>query len=86
MDGDTVVVGGNKSSPAPATKAAYLFTRPDGGWISVSAPPFDVAVGEFGESGQFGVSVAIVGRTVFIGASGEFDPGALYVFEDSIDE
>ena len=84
--GDTVVVGAQNNSTAPATNAAYLFSRPDGGWVSVSAPPFEVAVAGSVDSGEFEVSVAIARKTVVIGASSESDPGAVYVFEDVIDE
>ncbi len=84
--GDTVVVGAQNNSTAPATNAAYLFSRPDGGWVSVSAPPFEVAVAGSVDSGEFEVSVAIARKTVVIGASSETDPSAVYVFEDVIDE
>ncbi len=78
VDGDTVVVGaygddGNRG-------AAYVFTRPDGGWTSTTtAAKLTASDGE--EDDRFGHSVAVVGDTVVVGAYGDGgNRGAAYVF------
>ena len=76
--GDTVVVGaygddGNRG-------AAYVFTRPDGGWTTTTtAAKLTASDGE--EDDRFGHSVAVVGDTVVVGAYGDDgNRGAAYVF------
>ena len=78
VDGDTVVVG------APGGDgAAYVFTRPVGGWASTSTATKLTTQG--GAGSGFGASVAVFGDYVVVGAplaqnaGGKL--GAAYVFE-----
>ena len=76
---NTLVVGMPNED---GTGAAYVYTKPVGGWTSVSTPvrltPPD------GKSGDmFGASVSVSGDTVVVGAAGTGYrdlPGAVYVF------
>ena len=76
--GDTVVVGaygddGNRG-------AAYVFTRPDGGWTSTTTAA-KLTASDGKEDDRFGHSVAVVGDTVVVGAYGDDgNRGAAYVF------
>ena len=74
---DTLVVG---MPGGEGLGAVYLYTRPPGGWASVSDPV--VLTPPDGESWDvFGATVAIDGETVVVGASGGDDViGAAYVF------
>ena len=88
VSGDTVVVGARKADVGGNSNqgAAYLFTRPDGGWNATSTAAkltaFDGATDD-----HFG-TVAISGDTVVVGASsanveGNKQRGAAYVFTKS---
>lgn len=83
--GDIVVVGGKDGETTDAVNVAYLFARPAGGWSTDAVTPVTFSIEDPTEIGPLGVSVAIAGKTVVIGASSESDPGAVYVFEDVID-
>ena len=87
IDGDTVVVGAHQldyelnNIDVSRSGAAYVFTRPSGGW----ATPTETAKltpGTAGAAGdRFGVSVAVRGGTVVVGAhQHDSDAGAAYVF------
>ena len=85
IDGDTIVVG------APGTSSgrgvAYVFVKPPAGWTGNLAPdatltasdPPETTVGDL-----FGVSVAVDGDTIAVGASGDdtatTNNGSAYVF------
>ena len=75
--GNTVVVG------APGGGAAYLFTRPSGGWSSTSSGTKLAAPNGANPDG-FGASVAIDGDIVVVGAplvqGSDGKLGAVYVF------
>ena len=85
-DGSTIAVGARNE--ARSTGAAYVFTRPSGGWGRADSPPSGVrlaapdgAVGDwFGES----VSVSADGSIIAVGAHGDDDngetSGSVYVF------
>ncbi len=85
IDGDTVVVGTHwVDTGAPGAGAAYVFRRIDGVWTRVAtlaAPdPVDLDL--------FGISVAISGDTIIVGASqgppvlDRAQPGRAFIFEN----
>jgi hypothetical protein len=77
ISGDTIVAGasgdGNNGS-------AYVFVRPPGGWIDgTETAKLTASDGAFDE---FGISVAVSGDTILIGARrDDADRGSAYVFE-----
>ncbi len=78
IDGNTIVVGARQDDTRNG--AAYVFTRPDGGWTSTTtAAKLTASDGE--EDDRFGHSVAVVGDTLVVGAYGDDgNRGAAYVF------
>jgi hypothetical protein len=85
ISGDTVVVGApaNPLEPAPSgAGSAYVFVRTGGLWAhQQTLVPADSAVGD-----EFGISVAIDGDTLVVGAFRDDGPagtnqGSAYVFE-----
>ena len=96
LDNDTVVVGasGEDDDTDPNniltdSGAAYVFIKPDTGWVSTSTAA-KLTASDGAASDEFGVSVALDNDTVVVGASGEdddtdqnkilADSGAAYVF------
>ncbi|MFZ0548019.1 MAG: FG-GAP repeat protein [Candidatus Promineifilaceae bacterium] len=93
ISGETVIIGarwedGGQGDPLPVTGAAYIYERNEGGynnWGQVIKLDADDA----GNLYNFGVSVAIEGDTVFVGAiKAPGEPpnqvpnvGAVYIFE-----
>lgn len=79
LDDDTLLVGANfQSIDAVQTGAVYVFSKTDGSWIRTQVlSPND---GVF--YGLFGISLALDGNRVLIGAPQPFDPvsGKAYVF------
>ncbi len=81
VDGDTAVIGAYQDNGNGADSgAAYVFTRNDGVWNDgVKLTASDGAAYD-----NFGISVAVDGDTVVVGASGDdgagADSGAAYVF------
>ena len=74
ISGDTAVVG--VPEDAGSVGAAYVFVRVGGAWVQeAKLIASDGAVGE-----QFGISVAIEGDTVAVGAHLQAPSGAVYVF------
>ncbi len=72
--GDTIVVG------APGAGAAYVFVKPPGGWVSTTETA-KLTASDAGPDDRVGLSVAIDGDTVIVGASGAFGGGGgAYVF------
>ena len=78
IDGNTIVVGARQDDTRNG--AAYVFTRPDGGWTSTTtAAKLTASDGE--EDDRFGHSVGVVGDTLVVGAYGDDgNRGAAYVF------
>jgi hypothetical protein len=83
ISGDTVVVGA-PHSPYNHVGDAYVFVKPEGGWVNKTEDaillPSDTPCGM-----DVGSSVAITGDTIVAGAlpegiCGPADPGAAYVF------
>ena len=84
IDGDTVVVGADGQDTN--TGSAYVFTKPiTGGWVSTSTAA-KLTASDGASSDNFGISVAVSGDIVVIGADGvdqsatETNFGAAYVF------
>ena len=84
VDGDTVVVGARYDDDgASDSGSVYVFTKPAGGWTTVSGnarlTASDAAAGD-----ELGFSVAIDGGLVVAGARGDdapgSDSGSVYVF------
>ena len=86
VDGDTVVVGGQNYNGYHRANDAYVFTRPPGGWVSASAAPITVFVSLNSYSyDRLGVSVGVVGDTVYVGTPSGAGVGAVCVYEDFFD-
>ena len=80
VDGDTVVVGAHKDDDKGSNSgSAYVFTKTDDGWTTVKLTASDGAAGD-----EFGISVAVDGDTVVVGAHKDDDKGSnsgsAYVF------
>ena len=86
--GDTIMVGGQNYRAYDWRSEAYVFTKPQGGWTSASAPPINVIVchGTYDYYGQSEVSVGVSGDTVFVGIPSREGVGAVCVYEDFLDE
>jgi hypothetical protein len=82
ISGDTVVAGAPFASPGSSSQqgAAYVFTKPGGGWASETQAA-KLTSGGGGPTDLFGFSVAIDGDTVVAGAPNTlFAQGGAYVF------
>ena len=78
IDGETAVVGANADDTAAGTDAgsAYVFVRSGVSWSQqAKLTASDAAAGA-----DFGVSVAISGNTIVVGADLDDDAGSAYVF------
>jgi hypothetical protein len=103
ISGDTIVIGapgGNPDSPGDGPGEAYIFVPPDNGWgppdTAGTAPVVnevvDLTAGDPNEQfpiSGFGVSVAISGTVIAVGApfhtvggSDKTQPGAVYLFDE----
>ena len=88
LDGDTVVVGSHGANILRGK--AYVFTKPDAGWIDATETA-GLTASDGVDGDQFGLSVAIDADTVVVGAIGNDDKGdasgSAYVFvkPDSLD-
>ena len=82
VHGDIILVGAFRHD---LTGAAYVFTRPGGGWVATStAAKLTASDGKHDD--QFGRSVAVDGDTVVIGAQQDDGlRGSAYVFTDAIE-
>ena len=90
LDGNTAVVGAalvDEGEPGEAqvtgTGAAYVFTKPTGGWAT-STETAKLTAYDAAEDDQLGYSVAVDGDTIVVGAHQDDDGGAesgsVYVF------
>lgn len=82
IDNDTIVVGAYGVNHSQG--AAYIFTRPAGGWVS-GTETAKLVFPEGEEGHHFGISVAVEGDTLVVGASsadidGKLSQGAAYIF------
>ena len=91
ISGDTVVVGAYLDDIGLNDNqgSAYIFEKPVGGWATTSAYDAKLTASDGAAEDWFGVSVAISGDTVVIGAyrddSGDAtDQGSVYVFEKPV--
>ena len=83
VHGDTIVVGAplEDSPPGSNQGAAYVFTKPAGGWSGAPTQSAKLRASDKAVGDQFGHSVAINGDTVAVGASGDDSArGSVYVF------
>ena len=86
IDGDTVVVSAHKhdqSNTVNNSGAAYVFTKPGNAWVT-STETAMLTASDGASRDQFGISVAVSGDTVVIGAHRDDDKGdesgSAYVF------
>ncbi|HZQ82646.1 MAG TPA: hypothetical protein VFB25_11785 [Gaiellaceae bacterium] len=92
MSGDTIVAGAPTASVSgqAAEGAAYVFTKPGGGWTD-GTESSKLTASDGAGSDQFGSSVAVDGATIAVGAewkfrSGLFGQGAAYVFVNGVQQ
>jgi uncharacterized protein (DUF2345 family) len=83
VSGDTVVVGAPHKNSSQG--AAYVFVKPSGGWSGNLTQDAKLTASDGAAGDEFGVSVAISGDTVVVGApfddiGGNTYQGAAYVF------
>jgi hypothetical protein len=81
--GKHIVVGANKNRSFRGS--AYLYTEPAGGWVTTSHFNAELHAADGAAGAQFGISVAINGTTIVVGADaqtvgGNAFQGAAYVF------
>ena len=88
VEGDTIIVGGRNRVSYYWRDDAYVFTKPQGGWVSASTPPINVSVcqGTYDYYGRVQASVGVSGDTVFVGAPSLEGIGAVCVYEGFLDE
>ena len=77
ISGDTVVIGSCKSGSSGTCKA-YVFRTTDGG--ATYGQVAKLTASDAAASDGFGISVAIAGDTVVVGAEGDDYSGSAYVF------
>ena len=78
-NGDTIVVGAPHHSSSKG--AVYVFTEPSGGWASTSTAA-KLTASDHADDDEFGISVAVDGDTVAVGAHNN---NAAYVFTKPTD-
>lgn len=78
LEGDTIVVGapGGPTGPSTVPGAAYIYVKPAGGWADMTQTA-KLTASDAAIDDRFGISVAISGDTVIVGAGLR---GAAYVF------
>ena len=84
VSGGTIVVGAPSSDQAGGwSGAAYLFVKPDGGWVNATETA-QLQASDAGEDQCFGQSVAADGDTVVVGVytfcTPDYPSGTVYVF------
>jgi len=87
ISGDTVVVGARDATVSGHFQqgSAYVFVEPAGGWSTTSSYTAKLTASDGAAGDSFGISVAISGDTVVVGAfwaqiDGNTNQGAAYVF------
>ncbi|MBN2106639.1 MAG: cadherin-like domain-containing protein [Deltaproteobacteria bacterium] len=83
MRGDTVVIGAYSANADLG--AAYVFTKPESGWAAAASYAARLTTSEGAAGDGFGISVAVSGDTVVVGApyddiSAKANQGSAYVF------
>ena len=84
VDGDTVVVGAHQDDDNGSDSgSAYVFVRPSAGWASATQTA-KLTASDAAANDEFGLSVAVGGDTVVVGAHQDddnvADSGSAYVF------
>ena len=81
IDGDTVVIGADALNETNRSGSAYVFTKPAAGWVDITEAAKLTGSGTANRD-RFGLSVAVDGATVMVGANGQGDDdqGAAYVY------
>ena len=91
VEGDTVVAGAyehdnpdQNANTVEASGAAYVFTKPDTGWVNATQTA-KLTAPALGQGDKFGISVAVDGDIIAVGADGhdeegKLDAGAAYLF------
>lgn len=81
---NTVIAGASRSGRNDGSSAAYVFVRPEGGWVTTSAFDAKLTSSNPPITDDFGASVAISGDTAVIGVPGatvaHANQGAAYLF------
>ena len=85
VSGDTIVCGAEADNDnGNHSGSAYVFVQPGGGWTGSLTENAKLTAGDGAEDDRFGVSVAISGSTIVIGAHHDddkgTDSGSAYVF------
>ena len=85
IDGDTIVVGSYLHDDGDTnTGTAFVYERPLTGWATATEDA-KLTASDFNASDQFGISVAIAGDTIAVGADRDsdvqFQAGSAYVFQ-----
>ncbi len=85
ISGDTVAVGAwEDTDKGFKSGSAYVFVKPAGGWTGTLNESAKLFASDEAPGDQFGLSVAIAGDTVVVGAGWDddkgFDSGSAYVF------
>jgi hypothetical protein len=84
IDGDTIVVGANGSPNGQEFGAVYVFSKPSGGWKSMTQTAELTASDSFPEA-FLGLSVSILGNTIAAGApygTTAKPAGSVYIFTE----
>ena len=85
IDSDTVVVGARYDDDGgSASGSVYVFVEPSNGWATTAAETAKLTASDSAANDQFGVSAAVDGDTVVVGAYWDDDggsaSGSVYVF------
>jgi len=84
ISGDTIVIGAEKVGLYRGS--AYVFVKPTGGWSNMTHTA-ELIASDCARYDSFGISVAISGDIIVVGASGDnityTDQGSAYVFQKS---
>jgi len=86
VSGDTVVIGAYRDDDRGYNSgSAYVYQRPDTGWVTTSVYTAKLTAGDGAASDSFGQSVSVSDDTVVIGAYRDddqgYNSGSAYVYE-----
>ena len=85
ISGDTIVIGDYNTPGYEGIGAAYIFEKPPGGWVDATETA-KLTASDGAGSDYFGLSVAIDGDVVLVGAPQDDDAGensgSAYIFEE----
>ena len=85
VDGDTIVIGADALNETNRSGSAYVFTKPAAGWAD-STEAAKLTGSGTANGDRFGLSVAVAGVTVMIGANGQGSnsQGAAYLYDIAV--